>query len=57
MPYFVAFTNGEERELVVKAIRVKHDSSSSTMEFWDADGTKVAIIPINRILYIKKIDG
>lgn len=56
MAYRVVFTNGEQRELAVKAASLKYDKNSSTMEFRNDDGEKVAFVPIDRILYIKKTD-
>ena len=56
MAYRVVFTNGEQRELAVKAASLKYDKNSSTMEFRNDDGEKVVFVPIDRILYIKKTD-
>ena len=57
MPYLIAFTNGEDRELIVEADAVTHESSSSMMIFRDREGKKIAYIPVDRILYVKKTEG
>ncbi len=56
MAYRVVFTNGEKRELVIEATLIKHNSSSASLEFFDDSRGKVALVPIDRILYVKKVD-
>ena len=56
MPYFIAFTNGEDRELIVEADAVTHESDPDMMIFRDREGKKIAYIPIERILYVKRTE-
>ena len=51
--YKVVFANGEKRNLIVKAeiIRVK----TSLLKFKTADGDLVAIVPLEKVLYVVEI--
>ena len=55
MPYRVVFKkNGRPREILVEATKIQTDSGYVT--FLDDDGHQVAVIPKDRIFYIKKKD-
>ena len=56
MSYRVVFQNGEKRELVVEANSVKYNSDSSMLEFTNDSGVRVAFVPKECVLYIKKTD-
>ena len=56
MPYLVVFTNGEKRELVVEADTITYESSFKSMVFRDREGNKMAYVPVDGILYVKKTD-
>ncbi len=53
MAYRVVFTNGEKRELIIEAESVGYESASSMMVFKDPAGHKIALVPVDRVLYIK----
>ena len=55
MAYQVVFVNGEKRELRVEAGIVYHDANHPVITFKDDSGTIVAMVPVDRILYIKKV--
>ncbi len=57
MPYRVVFTNGEQRELVVKADKVEYRPESKQMVFFDENDLPIAYVPSDRILYVKKVES
>ncbi len=58
MPYKVVLTNGEKtEEIVVKASRILERKGFDCIEFLNDGDVKVAAIPKERILYIKKIEN
>ena len=51
--YRVVFTNGEKRELVVLAENVSEQDESYVFA---ANHSKVAVVPIKQVLYIKETE-
>lgn len=58
MPYKVVFRKEEngKSEIVIKADRTRYDKDSGFVEFIDEAGIKIAFIPVDRILYVKKAE-
>ena len=58
MPYKVVFRNGENAkngELIVEASKIE-TKTIGNMEFFDDSKILVAVIPLDRILYVKKVE-
>ena len=54
--YKVVFTNGEKRELVIKASRIDEKKPNLLRLMRDDNGSRVvATIPIDRVLYIVEV--
>ncbi len=52
--YKVVFANGEKRNLTVKA-EIISEAKPSLLKFKTADGDLVAIVPLEKILYVVEI--
>lgn len=60
MAYKVVFRNGENLkngELILKAEKIRQNAQSGIMEFIDDSGLQVAVIPTDRILYVKRVEA
>ena len=60
MSYKVVFRNGENGkngELLINADKIRQNPTAGIMEFIDDTGIQVAVIPTDRILYVKKAES
>ena len=51
--YKVVFANGEKRDLVVRA-EIIREAKPSLLQFKTASGDLVAIVPLEKVLYVVK---
>ena len=53
--YKVVFTNGEKRELIVKAAKLV--SVPGILKLVKDDGSLAAIVPTDKLLYVQEVRG
>ena len=54
--YKVIFTNGEKRDLTVKASKIDHRSNTVLRFTRSDDGERtVAVVPMDRVLYVVEV--
>ena len=57
MPYEVVFTDKEKDSVVIKASEARFNEKSKVMEFLDDKRMIVAYFPLDRVLYIKRVEN